>query len=499
MSVDVLRCRVCESDHPALANGICSRCFGPLEPVYDWDEVAALATRERIEAGPHSLWRYARAAAGRRRPRTPRAARAGRRSCRRRGSRSALGVGEVLLKLDLANPTHSFKDRVVAIAVGEGGRVRPRDALGHLDRQPRERRRRPRGRDRHARGHLLPGRARAREARGDDGLRRDDLRRARELRRLLAPRQRARRRGRLGDREREPPLVLRRGLEDARVRDLRAARLGDARRGRDADRLRRDVHEGVAGLPAVRAARARSTASSRGCTAARPRAARRSRPRSPRTGASRRCGRTSIASSIAIGNPADGDLAIATARASGGGIYAVPEDEIGPNISLLAETGGIFGEGATGVAVGALREAVRRGEVGEDDRVVLLVTGTGLKTPQLAEASGTVVEIDAGRRRAARRARSDWRDRRTGSPRSARRSPRSTASCSTPSTGGSSSCGDLHEHKAAEGLPLRDPAREDVARARAPGARTPGRSPTAASPSSSGYVLDLTRTELHGA
>ena len=102
----------------------------------------------------------------------------------------------------------------------------------------------------------------------------------------------------------------------------------------------------------------------------------------------------SIASSIAIGNPADGDLAIATARASSGGIYAVAEEEIGTNISLLAELGGIFGEGATGVALGALRESVRRGVVGEDDRVVLLVTGTGLKTPQLAEASGSVIEID---------------------------------------------------------------------------------------------------------
>src|SRR5215213_4688858 len=115
MPVDVLRCRVCESDYPALANGICVRCFGPLEPVYDWDEVAALATREQIEAGPRSLWRYSAllpaappedADSG---PGltplvpAPRLA-------------QSLGVGEVLLKLDLANPTHSFKDRVVAVA-----------------------------------------------------------------------------------------------------------------------------------------------------------------------------------------------------------------------------------------------------------------------------------------------------------------------------------------------------------------------------------------------
>ena len=53
-----LRCRICESEYPPVANGVCLRCFGPLEPAYDWDEVARSATRERIEAGPRSLWRY---------------------------------------------------------------------------------------------------------------------------------------------------------------------------------------------------------------------------------------------------------------------------------------------------------------------------------------------------------------------------------------------------------------------------------------------------------
>jgi threonine synthase len=101
-----------------------------------------------------------------------------------------------------------------------------------------------------------------------------------------------------------------------------------------------------------------------------------------------------VASSIAIGNPADGDLVVEIARTSGGAVHAVPEDEIGQNISLLAETAGIFGEGATGVALGALRAAVANGELGERDRVVLLVTGTGLKTPQLADASGAIIEIE---------------------------------------------------------------------------------------------------------
>jgi threonine synthase len=54
----------------------------------------------------------------------------------------------------------------------------------------------------------------------------------------------------------------------------------------------------------------------------------------------------------------------------------------------------VFGETAAGVAVGALRAAVARGEIGEDDRVVVLVTGTGLKTPQLVGDAVSVIEID---------------------------------------------------------------------------------------------------------
>ena len=59
-----------------------------------------------------------------------------------------------------------------------------------------------------------------------------------------------------------------------------------------------------------------------------------------------------------------------------------PKYEVGTNMALLAETSGVFGETAAGVTLGALREAVRQGEVKESDTVVLLVTGDGLKTPQ---------------------------------------------------------------------------------------------------------------------
>ena len=87
-----------------------------------------------------------------------------------------------------------------------------------------------------------------------------------------------------------------------------------------------------------------------------------------------------VARSLAIGNPADGDAAIEAVRRSGGAIHAVPEPEIGENMLLLASTTGVFGETAAGVTLGALRAAVAAGEVGPDDRVVLFVTGDGLKT-----------------------------------------------------------------------------------------------------------------------
>ena len=177
-----LRCRNCETEHALEAIGICSQCWGPLDPIYDRAELARLATREAIEAGPPSLWRYAPllpVAAGR-------AAARARPDAARRGPRLAeeLGVGELYLKLDTANPTHSFKDRVVAVAAAKaqelGLTTLACSSTGNLA----ERRRRPRGR-RGARGRrLLPGRPRAGEARRDRRLRRDDLRGPRHLRRL---------------------------------------------------------------------------------------------------------------------------------------------------------------------------------------------------------------------------------------------------------------------------------------------------------------------------
>ena len=52
MPATALRCRNCETEHALEAVGVCSRCWGPLDPVYDRDELARTVTREAIEAGP---------------------------------------------------------------------------------------------------------------------------------------------------------------------------------------------------------------------------------------------------------------------------------------------------------------------------------------------------------------------------------------------------------------------------------------------------------------
>ncbi|MDH4346690.1 MAG: threonine synthase, partial [Thermoleophilia bacterium] len=59
MPAQSLSCRVCGTEHELTVIGTCSRCFGPLDPVYDWDTLRATVTRERIAAGPASIWRYA--------------------------------------------------------------------------------------------------------------------------------------------------------------------------------------------------------------------------------------------------------------------------------------------------------------------------------------------------------------------------------------------------------------------------------------------------------
>lgn len=87
-----------------------------------------------------------------------------------------------------------------------------------------------------------------------------------------------------------------------------------------------------------------------------------------------------IAKSLAIGNPADGYFAVKTILASGGAGEDVSDPEIVEGIRLLAETEGIFTETAGGVTVAVARKLIRQGRLNPDESTVLAITGNGLKT-----------------------------------------------------------------------------------------------------------------------
>jgi len=90
-----------------------------------------------------------------------------------------------------------------------------------------------------------------------------------------------------------------------------------------------------------------------------------------------------IAKSIAIGNPADGYYALRVVRQSGGTACAVSDEEIVAGMKLLAQTEGIFAETAGGVVVTGLKELVASEKIKKDDLTVAFITGSGLKTQEV--------------------------------------------------------------------------------------------------------------------
>jgi threonine synthase len=365
LSATALRCRNCETDHELEGIGICSRCWGPLDPVYDRGELARTVTRESIAAGPPSLWRYAPLlpveppAEQRLAPgltplvRAPRLA-------------EALGVGELYLKLDTANPTHSFKDRVVAVATAKAqelglttiacsstgnlaNAVAARAAAEGLDAavfcpadlEPEK---------------LTPTAVYGATLYAVDGTYDDCSRLTIELsfelpwafvnvglRSYYAE----------GSKTLAYEIAEQLGWE---LPDVVVAPIASGS-------LYTKLHQGFADLlelGLVAGERPRLVGGqAEGCApvAAAFDARAPVKPVRPDT----------VARSLAIGNPADGDLAVATARASHGAIHAVAEEEVGEGMALLAETTGVFGETAAGVTLGALRRR-RRGGAGRPRR-----------------------------------------------------------------------------------------------------------------------------------
>ena len=90
-----------------------------------------------------------------------------------------------------------------------------------------------------------------------------------------------------------------------------------------------------------------------------------------------------VARSIAIGNPADGYYALRVARQSGGGAYAVTDKEIINGMETLAQTEGIFAEAAGGVVIGALRKLAASGVIKRHELTVAFITGAGPRTQEI--------------------------------------------------------------------------------------------------------------------
>lgn len=96
---------------------------------------------------------------------------------------------------------------------------------------------------------------------------------------------------------------------------------------------------------------------------------------------------STIAKSLAIGDPADGYHAARIIAESGGWAEDVTDEEIIEGIRLLAETEGIFAETAGGVAVAVARKLIQQGRIKPEDLTVLAITGNGLKTQEAVETS----------------------------------------------------------------------------------------------------------------
>ncbi len=386
--VEGLRCRECGRAYPAEALHVCEWCFGPLEVVYDYDAIAAATTRRTIAAGPTSIWRYANLL-----PATNDGAvdlGAGFTPLVRADRLAAeLGLGELWLKNDTLNPTGSFKDRVVAVALARarelGFKVAACASTGNLANSVAAHS--ARAGMRHfvfIPADLEAGKVVATAVYGEhlvavDGNYDDVNRLCAEL-----------------ASEHPSWAFVNVNLRTYYAEGSKTLAFETAEQlgwqapdhvvvpvasGSQLTKIAKGFGElWRVGLldeePSVRV----SGAQAEGCSPVATAFAEgheHVRPVRPRT----------QVKSLAIGNPADGVYALQAVRASGGAVAAVSDEEMVEGIRLLARTEGIFAETAGGVTIAALARLVERGVVRPDERVVAYVTGHGLKTLEVVAPS----------------------------------------------------------------------------------------------------------------
>ena len=375
-----LRCKECERLGELTAAYVCEYCFGPLEVEYDRELIAARVTRESIAAGPHSLWRYRDFL-----PCAPQDPNAGLPSGMTplvKAPRLAeeLGLRDVWVKNDTANPTHSFKDRVVSVALEKakqlGYGVVACASTGNLANSVAA----------HAAAHGLESyvfvpadleeqKIVATAVYGTTllavGGNYDDVNRL--CMELAGERPWAfvnvnvRPYYSEGSKTLAYEVAEQLGwsLPDRCIIPIASGSLYTKIRRGFQDLLETGLVEGeVPTLDGAQAAGCGPVAAAfeAGLDFVAP-----TRP-------------DTIAKSLAIGNPADGVFALDAARATGGCISSVTEEEIVEGIELLARTTGVFTETAGGVTTATLAKLARAGRIDPDERVVLYITGDGLKT-----------------------------------------------------------------------------------------------------------------------
>jgi threonine synthase len=394
MPPESLRCKECQTVYPLDARYVCERCFGPLEVAYAaLDDADPAELRRRIQAGPYSLWRYGDFLPVNALPQghlpagwTP-LLRADRLAER-------LGLKEVWIKNDAANPTHSFKDRVVSMALARArelgfetiacastgnlaNAVAAHSAAAGLDSYV-----------------FIPSNLEEQKilATGVYGTNVVGVRgNYDDVNRLCTELS--------GDHEwafvninmrpyyaegsktlaYETAEQLDWQLPDRVVAPIASGSLFTKIARGFQEWIDLGLLEGT--LPTFNGAQAA------GCSPVASAFADGKdfcRPVKPDT----------IAKSLAIGNPADGPYALDLARRSGGTIESVTDDEIREGIRLLAQTTGIFTETAGGVTTAVLAKLAQRGDIDPDERVVAYITGEGLKTLDAVRGTFDVWEID---------------------------------------------------------------------------------------------------------
>ncbi|MFN8499558.1 MAG: threonine synthase [Anaerolineae bacterium] len=379
-----LRCRECGARYPDSPQYVCEECFGPLEVEYDYDIIKSRVSRERIAAGPWNLWRYAdllpvatESARGIPAGFTPllRADRLGK----------VLGLKNLYIKNDTVNPTYSFKDRVVSMAVSKAVEF-GFDTIGCP-----------------STGNLANSVA-AHAAKA--GLRAfvfvpSDLEEAKLVASAVYGPTLVTVAGTYDDANRLCAMIADEygwafanvnmrpyyseggktlGFEVAEQLGWRAPDhvVVPMASGSVLTKIKKGLDEfKKLGLIDDRPTRV-SGAQAAGCSpivTAYRRGAAFAEPVKPNT----------IAKSLAIGSPADAPYALRIFKETGGVAEAVTDDEVIDGIRLLAETEGIFAETAGGVTVGVLKKLAESGKIAPDELTVAYITGNGLKTSVVLE------------------------------------------------------------------------------------------------------------------